>query len=75
MPLAVQTQDVGSRSRSATSCGVGWRGRIRTFDLLIQSQVPAGPPNRRLLSVTEGRIRPLSGVSQAHIPAIVRRIV
>ena len=27
-------------STNSTGCGVGWRGRIRTFDLLIQSQAP-----------------------------------
>ncbi len=26
-------------AHTATRSGVGWRGRIRTFDLLIQSQV------------------------------------
>ena len=27
-------------STKPTSCGIGWGGRIRTFDLLIQSQAP-----------------------------------
>jgi hypothetical protein len=38
---AVRPQDVvAQRSASAASCVIGWRGRIRTFNPLIQSQVP-----------------------------------
>jgi hypothetical protein len=40
-PHPLKPPDVVLRqSSNSTGCGVGWRGRIRTFDLLIQSQAP-----------------------------------
>jgi hypothetical protein len=40
-PASVRPQDVVVQwFASPTSCGIGWRGRIRTFNPLIQSQVP-----------------------------------
>ena len=39
--VTLRTASSGGPSRQAPRCcGVGWRGRIRTFDLLIQSQAP-----------------------------------
>ncbi len=54
-------------ARSPTGCGVGWRGRIRPFDLLIQSQLPESGLASRVLSVGLGRRRPPNrGESGAH---------
>src|SRR5438552_11471198 len=53
----VRPQDaVVQRFASRTSCGVGWRGRIRTFNALIQSQVPYRLATRQRLSVSEASV-------------------
>jgi hypothetical protein len=56
------TQHVAVDPRCAPTCGgVGWRGRIRTFDLLIQSQAPeSGLANHRV-SVEDSNLYPIPG--------------
>ena len=51
-----------------TGCGVGWRGRIRTFDLLIQSLLPGIGLASRFLSVRRASVGRRIGVSQMPIP-------
>ncbi len=41
--------------------GVGWRGRIRTFDLLIQSQAPDSGLASQRLSVKDSDLCPIPG--------------
>jgi hypothetical protein len=47
---------------------IGWRGRIRTFDLLIQSQLPESGFASRHLSVRRASVGRRIGVSQVPIP-------
>jgi hypothetical protein len=51
-----------------TGCGVGWRGRIRTFDLLIQSLLPESGLASRYLSVRRASVGRRIGVSQMPTP-------
>jgi hypothetical protein len=46
----------------------GWRGRIRTFDLLIQSLLPELGLASRVLSVWRAFVGRRIGVSQVPIP-------
>jgi len=54
------------RTRSLEA--LGWRGRIRTFDLLIQSQFPESGLASRVLSVRRASVGRRIGVSQVPIP-------
>jgi hypothetical protein len=60
------------RGADTTCCGrrspvaqqfvvVGWRGRIRTFDLLIQSQTPESGLASHLVSVEDSDLCPIPG--------------
>jgi hypothetical protein len=46
----------------------GWRGRIRTFDLLIQSLLPESCLASRVLSVRRASVGRGIGVSQVPMP-------
>ena len=50
----------------------GWRGRIRTFDLLIQSLLPESGLASRVLSVRQASVGRRIGVSQMPIPKTER---
>jgi hypothetical protein len=47
--------------RTATRWVAGWRGRIRTFDLLIQSQTPDSGLASHRVSVPDSNLCPIPG--------------
>ncbi len=68
-PVVVPSTATTASARVAGGgLGAGWRGRIRTFDLLIQSQMPGSGLASHVLSVRQASIGRRIGVSQVPIP-------
>jgi hypothetical protein len=63
---------VGEVRWTAIRGGTGWRGRIRTFDLLIQRTPDVSPDGRCDSSVARTRIRSIRRAIRLNIPDRVR---
>jgi hypothetical protein len=55
----------------ASLIGVAERAQVR----LIQSQTPESGLTSHRVSVADSNLYPIPGMSQAHIPALVRRVL
>jgi hypothetical protein len=81
---SVQADPIANRRRhnmlrsaltnAPTSRGVGWRARIRALSPLIQSQTPDFRVRKPSPERAGQRSLSDSGMSHAHIPALVKRI-